>query len=104
LVRIGGGEDSAADGAGDNTSVTPCVPTVWSVGVIELFVGLEVQIALHTRDGKYKSDLRADADDAGFEGTQLRSAAPVWGKLIVDRWRGCADTIGIDSFSEARSS
>jgi hypothetical protein len=61
----------------------PHVPAVRPVRVVELRVGLQIQIALHPGHGKNKSDLRTDADDARLEGAQYRSATAVGGELIV---------------------
>ena len=50
---------------------------------VELAVALEVQVSLRISERKDVSDLRADSDNAGFEGADVIAAATVAGELVI---------------------
>src|SRR5271154_1276206 len=56
---------------------------MWPVVVVELLIALEVQICLFISEWEDVPDLRADADDARHEGTDMVAAAAVAGQLVV---------------------
>jgi hypothetical protein len=55
---------------------------------VELAIALEVDVSLRSSERKDVSDLRADADDAGFEGAHPIAASTVARELVVDITHG----------------
>src|SRR5882672_33978 len=66
-----------------NRQCDPCRPSFWSILRGEILVTLQVQVTVVALgDGKQKSDLRADSQDAPFEFSKLRPRPAVAGELL----------------------
>jgi hypothetical protein len=72
-------------GGGRERECKPHVKAVWPVGVGELAVRFQVNVTLHVvTGGKDVADLRANADDARFEGAQHRRTTLIWRELFIE--------------------
>src|SRR5262249_18112456 len=62
----------------------PHVEAVRPVTGVEFAVAFQIQASLHVADRKKVSDLRTDADDARFEGTNPVARTTVTRNLVVE--------------------